>query len=257
MPSSPAAQTPLRDLVSSAVYFAKVSDVALRIEPAADVGAVVDLLKQATRLIGADVASFLSCIQDDEYRTCRFLLACDPAWFAEYDGRRWGTDDPWLQYCRTHAEPILARDIPVRTAAQADIVQLAEQFGFRSTVVVPVPVGSGLTRLGMLCLGAADPERFSDDTLLPVGIAALPLAAELSRWCTARAREELVQSARFSAEDLLLLDLQRQGLSTKQMVGVTKMSAKSINSRFQRINARLGVPNRKAAARRAAEYGLI
>ena len=35
------------------------------------------------------------------------------------------------------------------------------------------------------------------------------------------------------------------------------MSPTAVNSRFQRLNAKLGVPNRKAAAQLAAEYGLI
>ena len=109
----------------------------------------------------------------------------------------------------------------------------------------------------MLCLGAVDPDRFSDDTMPAVEIAALPLAAGLGRWCTARARDELLRSARLSSEDLTLLELQRQGLTTKEMVRVVGLSPESINSRFQRINLRLGVRNRRTAARRAAEYGLI
>jgi DNA-binding CsgD family transcriptional regulator len=35
------------------------------------------------------------------------------------------------------------------------------------------------------------------------------------------------------------------------------MSNSSIESHFQRVNVKLGVANRKAAARLAAEYGLI
>jgi hypothetical protein len=229
----------------------------MQIETAQDLARVVECLKEAIRCIGAEVGTFLSCIHDDEYKTCRFLLACDPAWFLEYERRSWSKDDPWLDYCRRHAEPIRASEIPVRTEAQVDIVELAAQFGFRSTVVVPAPVGGGLTRLGMLCLGSTDPERFEDDAFLAVTVAALPLAASLNRWCTARARDELLQSARLAPEDLLLLDLQHRGMTTKEMAAFTKKSPKSINSRFQRINAKLNVPTRKAAARRAAEYGLI
>jgi DNA-binding CsgD family transcriptional regulator len=198
-----------------------------------------------------------AALKTTSYRTCRFLLGCDPRWYSEYEKRDWSTDDPWWQYARRHAEPIRARDIPIRTEMQAGIVRLAEQYGFRSTLIVPAPVGGGLTRLGMLCLGSVDPDRFEGEAFLVVKVAALPLAASLNRWCTERAREELLHSKHFSPEDLLLLDLQRQGMSTKKMADLTKMSPKSINSRFQRINAKLGVATRKAAARRAAEYGLI
>jgi DNA-binding CsgD family transcriptional regulator len=229
----------------------------MEIERTPDIASVMGHLKKAIQLIGAEVGTFLSCIEDDEYKTCRFLLACDPAWFAEYEKRTWSVDDPWLLYSRRHAEAIRAQDIPVRTEAQAEIVRLAAKYGFRSAVVVPAPVGGGLTRLGMLSLGSADPEWFGDAEFLAVKVAALPLAASLNRWCTERARKDLLQSARLSPEDLLLLDLQRQGMTTKQMADIAKMSPESINSRFQRINAKLEVSTRRAAARRAAEYGLI
>ena len=258
MPSSPPVRPPRpNDLTEARAYFASVSEVVMRIETAAELATVIEWFKEGVRRIGAEVGTFLSCIHDDEYKTCRFLLACDPAWFLEYEKRAWNKDDPWLEYCRRHAEPTRASDIPVRTGAQADIVRLASRFGFRSTVVVPASVGGGLSRLGMLCLGCADPHRFEDNGILALKVAALPLAASLNRWCTARAREELLQSTHLSSQDLLLLDLLRQGLSTKHMAEITGKSTKSINSRFQRINAKLRVPTRKAAARRAAEYGLI
>jgi DNA-binding CsgD family transcriptional regulator len=258
VPSSPPIRPPRpHDLTELRAYFASVSEVVMQIEIATELATVIEWLREGIRRIGAEVGTFLSCIHDDEYKTCRFLLACDLAWFHEYEKRAWSKDDPWLEYCRRHAEPTLASDIPVRTAAQADIVRLAARFGFHWAVVVPAPVGGGLSRLGMLCVGSADPDRFDNDRVLAVKVAALPLAASLNRWCTARAREELLQSAHLSPEDLLLLDLQRQGLSTKQMADITGKSTKSINSRFQRINAKLSVPTRKAAARRAAEYGLI
>jgi hypothetical protein len=37
----------------------------------------------------------------------------------------------------------------------------------------------------------------------------------------------------------------------------TDSTDSAVNSRFQRMNARLGVPNRRVAAQLAAEYGLI
>ena len=259
MPSSPIHRTSvtLPDASAAPAYFASISEVVLQIERAKDTSSIINYLREVIHRIGAEVGTFVSCIEDDEYRTCRFLLACDPRWYSEYERRAWSSDDPWLQYCRRHAEPIRASEIPARNETQVSIVRLAEQYDFRSAVVVPAPVGGGLTRLGMLCLGSADPQRFEGEAFVFVKVAALPVAAALNRWCTERAREELLQSKNLAPEDLVLLDLQRQGMTTKQMVRLTNMSAKSINSRFQRINAKLRVRTRKAAARRAAEYGLI
>ena len=63
--------------------------------------------------------------------------------------------------------------------------------------------------------------------------------------------------ARLSDEDLALLVHERMGHSTAFIANALDMSPSAVNSRFQRMNARLGVPNRKAAAQLAAEYGLL
>ena len=89
MPSSPApSQTPEDSAAPD--RFALVGEVALRIEKAADTAAVVELLEEGCRRLGADVATFLSFMQDEE--SCpsfRFLLACDPCWCVEYEAQAW------------------------------------------------------------------------------------------------------------------------------------------------------------------------
>ena len=54
-----------------------------------------------------------------------------------------------------------------------------------------------------------------------------------------------------------MLAQERLGRGTKAICSALQMSPTAVNSRFQRLNAKLGVPNRKAAAQLAAEYGLI
>ena len=75
--------------------------------------------------------------------------------------------------------------------------------------------------------------------------------------CVRNVRDELIRSSRLSHDDLVLLDYQNRGLGTKQIADALSTSPTSIDSRFQRVNVKLGVLNRKAAARLAAEYGLI
>ncbi len=73
----------------------------------------------------------------------------------------------------------------------------------------------------------------------------------------ARIRRELIARAHITLSDLALLRHQCQGHSSKRIAAELHVSRSSINSRFQRMNTKLGVPNRKMAARLAAECGLI
>ena len=64
---------------ASAEYFARAGEAALQIEKAVDSAAVVEVLEEASQRLGADVAIFLSFIQDDRFcPSFRYLLACDP-----------------------------------------------------------------------------------------------------------------------------------------------------------------------------------
>ena len=63
--------------------------------------------------MGAEVAIFASFIRDDEScRSYRLLLACDPAWFKEYERQGRFDDDPWLAYAQRHSVPV--RSVPAR-----------------------------------------------------------------------------------------------------------------------------------------------
>ena len=83
------------------------------------------------------------------------------------------------------------------------------------------------------------------------------LACELHEWWLARLRNELMARARITEGDLELLRHQCLGHSSKRIAAELRVSRSSINSRFQRMNSRLGVTNRRMAARLAVECGLI
>ena len=79
----------------------------------------------------------------------------------------------------------------------------------------------------------------------------------LQAWWIATMRRALMDASGLSSAELTLLVYERRGLATKHIAGITGTSTSSVDSRFQRINAKLDAPNRKAAAQLAAEYGLI
>lgn len=258
--SSATQQSPatLAELAAVPDYAGRVTEAIGRLAHAADEAQAVAVLKDAADAMGVDAAVFVSFVRDDaSHESFRFLLACDPVWCFEYERHAWYATDPWLAYALKHTEPVRGQDIPTASEQQRAVLALAAQFGFRSALIVPAPSSGALTRLGVLCLGSASERFFDDDGYLPLKMLARSLAMELHEWWITRIKRELIAQARLTDEDIALLAHERRGLCTKRIASTLDTSPNAVNSRFQRMNARLGVPNRRAAAQLAAEYGLI
>lgn len=249
---------PLRDITSAHDYFERVSEVVLKVGSDSKASEVIDLMHETTIRLGADVSAFVTFIREDvSFASFRFLLACDPQWCIDYEANGWYADDPWLAYAKVHCEPVLASRLTLDSDKERELVHLAGHYGFESTLIVPAPSSGGLSRLGMLWLGSFTLGFFEDAGLAALKIAARPLSTELHEWSTAQLRRELIESARISDEEVMLLEQHRRGFTTKRIARTTGLTHASINSRFQRLIAKLDVPNRREAARLAAEYGLI
>ncbi|UUX97309.1 helix-turn-helix transcriptional regulator [Aquabacterium sp. J223] len=239
-------------------FFRRTADLAMRVTSELDSSEVSAVLAEASDLCGADAAAFASFVKDDEaYVSYRFILACDPTWCLEYESNACYMHDPWWDYTRHHSEATLAKHIPVRTAQQNEVVALARRFGFASAILIPAQSPQGLTRLGALCLGSAKPEYLDEQTLTAVSVAVTGLVVRLHAWQIAKLRDELVTRTKLSQDDLALLAQQRQGRSSKEIASLMNMTSQGVDSRWQRLNAKLGVSSRTTAAQLAAEYGLI
>ncbi|MBK6906512.1 MAG: autoinducer binding domain-containing protein [Rhodocyclaceae bacterium] len=121
-------------------------------------GEVISLFREAVVGLGADAGYFLSCLRDDATRTSfRSFWACDPAWPAEYASQRWFEHDPWLRYASCDAEPTRASYLPCTSPEENAFIRAAAEHGFASALIAPAPSSVGLSRVGVLCLGSADP----------------------------------------------------------------------------------------------------
>ncbi len=249
---------PLRAVTNRTEFFAALAELAMRVARAGDSAEVTALVGDAASVIGADAAAFASFIRDDEtYESYRFILACDARWCLEYESGACYMHDPWIEYARHHSEPALTQGIDARTSREMQVVALARRYGFASAVLIPAQAPQGLTRLGALCVGSDDPEYFDEEGLTAVACAATPLAMRLHDWQIAQLRRELRNQARLSDDDIWLLRHEKHGLGSKQIAAKLNTTSMSVDSRWQRLNAKLGVSSRSAAARLAAEYGLI
>ena len=121
-----------------------------------------------------------------------------------------------------------------------------------------VPVASAkFSRFGALYIGSNVPGYFEAEGYYAFKVGARMLAAELQEWWLSFLRKDLLARAHVTDEELFLLAEERSGNQTKRIARDLGVSPQSVHSRFQRLNAKLHVPNKKAAARIAAEYGLI
>lgn len=248
----------LAECVSAQNYAAQVSAIALRIARATKQSTVLDLLHQGAHSLGAQHAVFVSFVRDHpNLSTCQFMLACDPGWCNAYLEAGLFAHDPWLAYAAGHSEPVVASSLPSLNPAQHEPVDLITQNGFASAALIPAHSGGGHSQISLLCLGSTMPGFFECEGFGQFRVAARMLALELHDWWLARIRRELLVKAHITPSELELLRHQRQGHSSKRIAAELHVSKSSINSRFQRMNVKLGVANRRMAARIACECGLI
>lgn len=248
----------LARVVGAANYTENVAAIAERIGEAKDQASVHALLTKGVHALGAENAVFVSFIRDNaDLSACRFMLVCEPDWCQRYLEAGCFAHDPWLAYAAHHSEPIPASLLPVLDAEGQRVIALAMQNGFASAVLVPAHSGAGHSRISLLCLGSSQPGFFESEGFGRFRLGARLIAAELHDWWLARIRRELIVKARITQADLELLRHEQQGHSSKRIAAELHVSKSSINSRFQRMNMKLGVANRRLAARLAVECGLL
>lgn len=221
-------------------------------------GEVLLLFHEVVAGLGADEGVFLSCLRDDATRTSfRSMWACDPAWAAEYVSHRRFEHDPWLRYASSNAEPIRSSELACSSNEEVDFTHAAAQHGFTSALIAPAPSPVGVSRVGVLCLGSPYSSQFDGESYPKVRVLARALSMELHHWVEQSMREELLQGGRLTEADLFLLRHEAAGHSSKVIGAAMNLEAKTIDCRFQRLNAKLGAPDRRTAVRIARLYGLL
>lgn len=244
--------------VAAADFLDRIGAICERIAGAMEHAAVQSFLCAGTKALGAENAVFVSFVREKvEVSSCRFMLACDPAWCRQYLEAGLIAHDPWLAYAAQHSEPIVASSLVIVEPERRRAIELATRNGFASTVLVPVHSGAGHSRISLLCLGSPMVGYFEGAGFGRFKLGARALACELHDWWLARLRREMLAKMRITASELELLRRQSQGQTSKRIAAEMHVSRESINSRFQRVRAKLGVSSRKTAARLAAEIGLI
>ena len=255
---APPPATDLLAHVANEYFAARIASIAGRVLAASDQPTVHALFREGVTLLGASCAVFVSFVQDQSrLSTCRLMLACDPDWVRAYVHDANFAHDPWLAYAADHSEPIVASALNVVDIEHQRVAALAAHAGFVSTVLIPAHSGGGRSRISVLCLGSSTPGYFEGEGTAQLRVSARMLALELHDWWLSRIRRDLMAKARITPSDLILLQHQCQGHSSKRIAAELQVSKSSINSRFQRMNGKLGVGTRRKAVQVAIECGLI
>lgn len=219
---------------------------------------VHDVFVHAAIALGAEQAVFVSYLRDDEsHESYHFLLAADARWCLEYKKMARFTSDPWLSYAANHAEPIAALAIPIHTSDQQAAVELARRYGMVSVCIAPAHALGSSSRVGMLALGAPLLGMFDGTGFEQVRLLARSLSLELHDWWSRFLRAALIERLSISEIEIEMLRLEIAGLGTKTAAIRLGLSEATVNTRWQRLNAKLGVPQRRQAANTAARFGIV
>lgn len=245
-------------VVSAEDYAERVARAVGGIADSEDPASAQVRLVECVDVLGAESAFFANVVRDGpRISACRFMLACDPGWFRHRLDRDDLAKDPWLAYAAHHSEPVLASDIRLDEPESPALREPAALGGFASAYLVPTHSGLGNSRTSLLVLGSTQTGYFEREGLGRLRLGARALAAELHDWWLARRRRELLAKTRITPEELELLRLERQGHCSKHIAKTIDSTASAVNSRFQRLNVKMGAPNRRAAARLAVDSGLL
>ncbi len=247
----------LRELCASPEYFGAIASLAEQMASETSAPELLIALREATHRLGADVSFFASLVREDRnVDSFRFLVACDPIWSLQYEGKQCVSADAWLRYAISHTEAVLAKDLKAANEREQQTIDLAARYGFRSTFIVPAPGGDG-SRAGVLVLGSRQADFFNDQGKTALKVVARGLAMELHERFSELMQRELRTRCDISSSELELLAHEREGRPTKIIASMLGCSAGAVDQRFHRLIAKLGVSSRGDAARLAAAYGLI
>jgi DNA-binding CsgD family transcriptional regulator len=214
-------------------------------------------LRDAAQSLEADAAFFMMRTYHEDRVVHNVLLACDARFGFEYAANDFASSDPWFRYATGHSAPVLGVDVFCDSRRERAVVELATKYGFGEAALFPAPCPQGRSRIGLLAVGTRGSvvrDRFASASYRA---AARDIAMGLHERWVEMLRDELVRSAELSSLDLRILELELQGWGTKAIARHLRTTNASVNSRVQRLTNKLQMPNRRAAALRTLELGLI
>ncbi|MBC8751626.1 MULTISPECIES: helix-turn-helix transcriptional regulator [Paraburkholderia] len=220
---------------------------------------LISLVRRAVQAHGAEWFVFASLHPSDcsdSRSTYRFLIGCRPEWCQLYNANRWYLTDPCLEYARSNTAPVLGSALPIRTAGQKRMLEVAAEYGFRSGYLIPAHTSEN-GRIGILYLGSDRPPEKAEPQFHEARPFFRALALELLEWSSGALREEALQTTGLTQDEVRLLGLVKTGFTAAEIATELRVSSMTVYRQFQRINEKLGVGRITRAVKFAEEHGLL
>ena len=213
--------------------------------------------RQIVAYFGLQSFVFGAFFRTGERENYRYLVGCAPEWCYLYNGNKWYAIDPFIDYALKNANPVLASDILLSSAGQERMMAAAAEHGFRWGIVVPAHSISTI-RIGVLYLGTSEAGRDSvRESLLRHRTVMRAFAMELLEWWDAKLRGASLEDLELDDLDLDLLAKAHEHATAAEAARELGVTVSRVNSRYERLARKLEAPNKRMAAERALELGLI
>ena len=212
--------------------------------------------RQIVEYFGLQSFVFGALFRNGEREDYRYLVGCEPEWCFLYNERKWYAIDPFIDYALRSAGPVFASEVPLHTAGQQRLMAEAAEHGFRSGIVVPAHSGSAI-RIGILYLGTSEGPERARDSLRKHRSLMRAFALELLEWWDSKLRADGLEILDLDALDLDLLRKAQEHATAEEAAGELGVTLSRVKARYERIERKLEVPNKRSAVEKAVALGLI
>jgi DNA-binding CsgD family transcriptional regulator len=213
------------------------------------------------RALGAQAfvyASFLPACNEYSIQSRHYLIGCRTEWCAIYTERYWAMNDPFLEYARTHSTPVLRSQIKLRTAGQVAMLQMSEEYGFRSGLVIPTHTSMSATkRMGLLYIGSDLPEMVGEQLLLKSKILFCSLGQALLFWSTEKLKQQAIRKYSLEEEELEMLQLFREGKRAAEIAAHLDIKVSAAYKKLSVVSEKFNVTKFDRAVAVAESAGLL
>ncbi|MCX8003848.1 MAG: autoinducer binding domain-containing protein [Burkholderiaceae bacterium] len=188
-----------------------------------------------------------------------WLAGADPVWCLTFMTRHGYLNSALLMYARATDRPAFGSEVAALTDGQRSMREVTRRFGYRCAVAFPrrLPPGTAAGDFGaVMFLGRTEPPAGEAGARRHTALVRGLVATFIDRWAQMVAAEQARQT-RLSNIERRLLDAVAAGQTAARAARALGLSTTAVNNYYRRINAKLGVHDKRAALARARALGLL
>jgi len=183
---------------------------------------------------------------------------CSPEWRTIYDRRKWFMNDPFIEYARSHTEPIISSHIAAVTAGQSEMIAAAAVHGFRSGMIIPAHNNLGAQQcLGMLMVGSSAAPEQVNEVLLSNRVIYRALALELMDWWRNQFRQRAIERFKIQQREMQILTYLHNGKTISEIAALTDVKSSTLYRHLNALKDKLNAVKTDDVVQKAKAYGFF